>query len=73
MSVEEYLQKNLNHEFLELANEFKNSSEYESIQKLTSSAEYQFAKSEALSRDIQAHKNILQEIEALQKLIFTNK
>lgn len=70
MSFEEYLAKNFDPELLKQAQEFHESPEFKAIQRVTSSVEYQLAKSELLARDIEAHKNILQEIEQLQKLMF---
>lgn len=71
MSVEEYLVNNINPALLKEMQEFKNSFEYKYIQKLASSAEYQFAKSEVLARDVKAHENMLLEIEKLQNMMFT--
>ncbi|MBU0720784.1 hypothetical protein KJ877_05535 [bacterium] len=71
MSVEEYLVNNINPALLKEMQEFKNSFEYKSIQKLASSAEYQLAKSEVLARDVKAHENMLLEIEKLQNMMFT--
>lgn len=66
MSVEEYLQQNINAEFLQKSNEFKSSSKYREILTIATSKKFKTAQEKLLERDVVVHKTILSDIQKLQ-------
>lgn len=71
MSLEDYLVQNIKAEVLQKTNDFKNSSNYNSIKEYSSSKKYQTAKMQLKLRDKDVHKTTLSDIDRLQKQILS--
>ena len=69
VTVEQYLQENIDAKTLEEAQRFVNSKEYEKIQRFTKSEEFKKAKAKLLETEEVVHKDILQQIDAMQDKI----
>lgn len=67
MSLEEYLQQNIQPDTLKRATEFKTSLAYKSIQTFTTSGKYKQAKNQLKLRDSSIHKSTLSDIKRLQE------
>ena len=71
MSLEDYLVQNIKEEVLQKTNDFKNSSNYNTIKEYSSSKKYQTAKMQLKLRDKDVHKTTLSDIDRLQKQILS--
>jgi len=69
MSVDEYLQLNIDSSAIQRAKEFLESSHYNEIQKLVKSETYKMAQEALKARDSLIHKDTLEQIRKLQDQI----
>lgn len=66
MSVEEYLQQNIQAELLQKASDFKTSQKYKAIRTIIASKKFKTAQEKLLQRDMVVHKTILKDIQKMQ-------
>ncbi len=69
MSIDEYLQQNINSEAIKKAQEFMESSHYSEIQKIVESDAYKMAQEALKMRDSLIHQDTLAQIERMQEQI----
>ncbi len=66
MTVDEYLQENVDAKTLQEAKQFVQSKEYEKIQRYTKSEEFKKARAQLLEKEDVIHQDMLARIDAMQ-------